>query len=75
MQAESDVSVLLHDLTKYITKIHDHPVARGGFGDMWKCIHITDHGPVTVSFQYCFYLFFESYDSTGCSEIIADVRF
>jgi len=50
MQAESDVSVLLQDLTNYITKIHDHPVARGGFGEIWKCIHTTDQGPVTVRF-------------------------
>ena len=45
-----DVSVLLRDLAKYITKIHDYPTARGGFGEIWKCMHITDQGPVTVSF-------------------------
>jgi len=50
MQAESDVSVLLPDLTKYITKIHDHPVTRGGFGEIWKCKYMLDQGSVTVSF-------------------------
>jgi hypothetical protein len=27
----------LRDLSKYITKDGDYPVARGGFGEIWKC--------------------------------------
>ncbi|KAJ8593421.1 hypothetical protein M405DRAFT_810957 [Rhizopogon salebrosus TDB-379] len=34
VQAELDVSVLLQDLTKYITKVGDYAVARGGFGEI-----------------------------------------
>jgi hypothetical protein len=51
----SDVSVLLQDLTGYITKVGDHPVARGGFGEIWRCIYSTDQGQILVRFQCCFY--------------------
>jgi hypothetical protein len=27
------------DLTSYITKIKNHPVARGRFTEIWKCIY------------------------------------
>ncbi|KAJ8581389.1 kinase-like protein [Rhizopogon salebrosus TDB-379] len=49
VQAELDVSVLLQDLTKYITKVEDYAVARGGFGEIWRCTYSTDQGPVTVA--------------------------
>jgi hypothetical protein len=51
----SDVSVLLQDLTQYITKVGDYAVARGGFGEIWRCIYSTDQGLVPVRFQCCFY--------------------
>jgi len=46
---ESDVSVLLQDLTNFITKVENYPVARGGFGEIWRCTYSTDHGDVTVA--------------------------
>jgi len=30
----------LRDLSKYISKAEDHPVARGGFADIWKCTYV-----------------------------------
>ncbi|OAX35360.1 kinase-like protein [Rhizopogon vinicolor AM-OR11-026] len=39
----------LPDLTKLITKAGDYAVARGGFGDIWKCIYQTDQGPIDVA--------------------------
>jgi hypothetical protein len=54
LQAELDGSVL-QDLTEYITKLKDHPDARGGFGEIWKCTCSPDQGLVTVRFQCCFY--------------------
>ncbi|OAX42759.1 WD40 repeat-like protein [Rhizopogon vinicolor AM-OR11-026] len=43
------VEVALRDLTASITKVGNFPVARGGFGEVWKCIHQTDHGPTDVA--------------------------
>jgi serine/threonine protein kinase len=40
--------VVLQDLTEYITKTGDYPVARGGFGEIWKCTYQTDRGPIPV---------------------------
>lgn len=28
----------------FITKTGNYPVARGGFGEIWKCIYKTDQG-------------------------------
>ncbi|KAG2036653.1 kinase-like domain-containing protein [Suillus americanus] len=39
----------LQDLSKYITKDGDYPVARGGFGEIWKCIYHKDHSSVKVA--------------------------
>jgi len=52
MQTEFDASVLFQDLTKYITKIEEYPVTRGGFGEIWECIYSTDQGPIKVRLQY-----------------------
>jgi serine/threonine protein kinase len=41
--------VVLQDLTEYITKTGDYPVARGGFGEIWKCTYQTDRGPIPVA--------------------------
>ncbi|OAX34441.1 kinase-like protein [Rhizopogon vinicolor AM-OR11-026] len=53
VQRESDLSypaeVALRDLTPLITKVGNFPIARGGFGEVWKCIHQTDHGPTNVA--------------------------
>ncbi|OAX30611.1 kinase-like protein, partial [Rhizopogon vinicolor AM-OR11-026] len=43
------VEVTLRNLTASITKVGNFPVARGGFGEVWKCIHHTDHGPTDVA--------------------------
>ncbi|OAX34914.1 WD40 repeat-like protein [Rhizopogon vinicolor AM-OR11-026] len=40
---------ILQDLTAYITKVEDHPVARGGFGEIWKCIYETDGRHIDVA--------------------------
>ncbi|KAG1885363.1 kinase-like domain-containing protein [Suillus fuscotomentosus] len=39
----------LDDLTPHITKTAEYPVARGGFGEVWKCIFRTNKGPVKVA--------------------------
>jgi len=39
---------ILRDLTTSITKGGSHPVARGGFGEIWKCTYQTDQGPINV---------------------------
>ncbi|OAX41300.1 kinase-like protein [Rhizopogon vinicolor AM-OR11-026] len=55
MQVETDShsplgpEAMLKDLIGSITKVEDYPVARGGFGEIWKCIHETDLGPVLVA--------------------------
>ncbi|OAX34500.1 WD40 repeat-like protein [Rhizopogon vinicolor AM-OR11-026] len=41
--------VALRDLTASITKVENFPVADCGFGEVWKCIHQTDHGPTDVA--------------------------
>jgi len=37
---------ILRDLSEYITKVGDYPVARGGFGEIWKCLYQTPGGSV-----------------------------
>ncbi|KAG2141990.1 kinase-like domain-containing protein [Suillus cothurnatus] len=39
---------MLQDLTGSITKTGDYPVARGGFGEIWKCTYETDRGQIAV---------------------------
>lgn len=39
----------LQDLSKYITKDEDYPVARGGFGEIWKCTYDIDRKPIKVA--------------------------
>jgi hypothetical protein len=48
---------ILQDLSKQITKDGDYPVARGGFGEIWKCTFHIDHRLVKVCLQCCLYLF------------------
>jgi hypothetical protein len=33
---------------KYITRVGSYAIARGGFGEIWKCIYQTDRGPINV---------------------------
>ncbi|OAX37489.1 WD40 repeat-like protein [Rhizopogon vinicolor AM-OR11-026] len=40
---------ILQDLSGYITKVEDYPVARGGFGEIWKCLYHTDSGTTKVA--------------------------
>jgi hypothetical protein len=40
------------DLTVSVTKVGDFPAARGGFGEVWKCIHQTNRGPTDVRLQF-----------------------
>ncbi|KAG1859328.1 hypothetical protein DFJ58DRAFT_840196 [Suillus subalutaceus] len=40
---------MLQDTSKYITKDGDYPVARGGFGEIWKCTFYKDHSAVKVA--------------------------
>jgi hypothetical protein len=42
---------MLQDLTNYINKIGNYPVASGGFGDIWKCIYKTDRRLIEVRLQ------------------------
>jgi len=42
---------MVQDLTAYISKDHDSAVARGGFGEIWKCIYHADWGQVNVRLQ------------------------
>ena len=37
-QRPASVSTRPVDLTQYITRVSDHPIAQGGFGDIWKGI-------------------------------------
>ncbi|KAG1820905.1 kinase-like domain-containing protein [Suillus subaureus] len=39
----------LQDLSKYITKDGDYPIARGGFGEIWKCTLYKDRNSVNVA--------------------------
>ncbi|KAG1868075.1 hypothetical protein C8R48DRAFT_702266 [Suillus tomentosus] len=41
--------VMLQDLTGYITKDEEYPVARGGFGEIWKCTFNIDRRPTKVA--------------------------
>ncbi|KAG1752439.1 kinase-like domain-containing protein, partial [Suillus paluster] len=40
---------MLQDLAKYITKDSDYPVARGGFGEIWKCTFRMHHKSIKVA--------------------------
>ncbi|KAG2068972.1 kinase-like protein [Suillus decipiens] len=40
---------ILHDLSRYIIKDGDYPVARGGFGEIWKCTFRKDRSSVKVA--------------------------
>ncbi|OAX35105.1 kinase-like protein [Rhizopogon vinicolor AM-OR11-026] len=40
---------MLEDLIGSITKVGNYPVACGGFGEIWKCTHGTDLGPIMVA--------------------------
>ncbi|KAG2138078.1 kinase-like domain-containing protein [Suillus bovinus] len=40
---------MLQDLSKYITKDGDYPIARGGFGEIWKCTLNIDRNSVKVA--------------------------
>ena len=66
--------VLLPDLTKFISKTGDYPVAGGGFGDIWKCIYETDGGQIDVSLRYLSTPSRVDHPA-GCSEIITCIRF
>jgi hypothetical protein len=46
---------MLRDLTEYITKTGEFADARGGFGEIWKCILQVDQGPINVCLQCSFY--------------------
>lgn len=41
--------VMLQNLTGYITKDEEYPVARGGFGEIWKCTFNIDRRPTKVA--------------------------
>jgi hypothetical protein len=45
---------MLQDLSEYITTDEKYPVARGGFGDIWKCTLRTDGRSAKVRLQCCF---------------------
>ncbi|KAG1805189.1 kinase-like domain-containing protein [Suillus subaureus] len=46
----SDLSeTIFQDLSIYITKDGEYPVARGGFGEVWKCTYHIDRGSVKVA--------------------------
>ena len=64
----------LQDLTGLITKVGDFAVARGGFGEIWKCIYQTDLGPIDVRLQFCLCIS-ASLNFAGRSEVIAYVCF
>ncbi|KAG2142805.1 kinase-like domain-containing protein [Suillus bovinus] len=40
---------MLPDLSKYIIKDGDHPVARGGFAEIWKCTLCKDRSSIKVA--------------------------
>ncbi|KAG2115765.1 kinase-like domain-containing protein [Suillus discolor] len=40
---------MLQNLTGYITKDEEYPVARGGFGEIWKCTFYTNRRPIKVA--------------------------
>ncbi|KAG1797209.1 kinase-like domain-containing protein [Suillus subaureus] len=40
---------IFQDLSIYITKDGEYPVARGGFGEVWKCTYHIDRGSVKVA--------------------------
>ncbi|KAG2343684.1 kinase-like protein [Suillus weaverae] len=39
----------LKDLSKHITKDGDYPIARGGFGEIWKCTYHIDRTSIKVA--------------------------
>ena len=73
-QSHSSVTAdaILQDLTALITKVGDFPVARGGFGEVWKCIYQTDLGPTDVRLHF-FLCISAGLNFAGRSEIIACV--
>ncbi|KAG1755341.1 hypothetical protein EDB19DRAFT_1660524 [Suillus lakei] len=46
---DSPPETMLQNLTRYITKDEDYPVARGGFGEIWKCTYHMDLQPIKVA--------------------------
>jgi hypothetical protein len=58
----------------FITKVGDYPVARGGFGEIWKCIYQTDRGPINVRFWRLLYPC-EVDILVGRSEIVTNIHF
>jgi hypothetical protein len=63
----------LRDLTEYIRKTGEFPIARGAFGDIWKCTFQVDQEPNNfvcnvLSTHWC------EFDSiAGCCEILTAV--
>jgi len=45
---------MLQDLSKHITKDGKYAIARGGFGEIWKCTLRTDGRSAKVRLQCCF---------------------
>ena len=67
---------MLKDLVGSITKVGNYPVARGGFGEIWKCTHETDLGPILVRLRCCFLSTYIELDVLlGRSEIIVNICF
>ncbi|KAG0707570.1 kinase-like domain-containing protein [Suillus ampliporus] len=46
---DSPPEAMLQDLTRYIIKDEDYPVARGGFGEVWRCTYQQDRSPIKVA--------------------------
>ncbi|KAG1863252.1 kinase-like domain-containing protein [Suillus subalutaceus] len=44
-----EMEAALDNLTPHITKTAEYPVARGGFGEVWKCLLQSTKGPVKVA--------------------------
>jgi len=67
---------MLKDLIGSITKVGNYPVARGGFGEIWKCTHETDLGTIMVRLWFCSLSTYIELDILlGRSEIIAIICF
>ncbi|OJA16900.1 hypothetical protein AZE42_10016 [Rhizopogon vesiculosus] len=67
---------MLKDLVGSITKVGNYPVARGGFGEIWKCTHETDQGTIMVRLWFRFMSAYTELDTLlGRSEIIAIICF
>ncbi|KAG0703878.1 kinase-like domain-containing protein [Suillus ampliporus] len=48
-RGDSPPEAMFEDLTRYIVKDEDYPVARGGFGEIWKCTYQQDQTPIKVA--------------------------